>query len=327
MIRSKSLPPQSFMPQSFMRRSFLPKFSLSVAIVALMGMLGVHGSAPAQTTTPAIDVRITTQATNRPVGGLITGVSVVNTGTEALTNVQLVVRIPGPPAVVQDVVQASAPFAESNVRAGVIEDKTGFWYHTIASVPAGGSVSFNVNWYSPCVGRWPFAVRANQVRVSASYQFTGAPFAGCGPDDVASPTAASWFELPWPPSVVPTSSVVPSSSTTTTVFGATTTSTLVGATSTTLVGAPVSTLVPSTAVTVPSTLPSVSSTRPPTTRPTTTRPPSTRPKVTKPPTTLEIVCKTVSGRRYCGPKSSALKPGQKKPREVKPPTTKKKKKT
>ncbi len=290
------------------------KLSLVVVVATVVGLLGLH-TTPAPAQTSGLDVRITTQATNRPVGGLITAVTVANIGTDVLSNVQLVVRIPGPPALVQDVLLVPTAFADSGQRAGVIEDKTGYWYHTIASISPGGTVTFNVNWYTPCPGRWPFAARANQVRVSASFQFTGIQAAGCGPDDVASPTAASWFELPWPPSVS-TTSLVPSS--TSLVPGATN-STIPGPSTPTVPSPTVSTLPPSPTAPGGST----TSVAAPTVKPTTTVRPTTRPKVTKPPTTLEIVCKTVAGRRYCGPKSSALKPGQKKPRAV-PPSTKKK---
>ena len=51
---------------------------------------------------------------------------------------------------------------------------------------------------------------------------------------------------------------------------------------------------------------------------TTTIPKST---TTKPGTV--ILCKTVGGKRYCAPKSSAYKEGQKKAIEIKPKATKK----
>jgi hypothetical protein len=303
-------------------RNVIPRFSVVVVMATVLGLLGlIPAYVRAQTTTSALDVRITTQSTNRPTGGLITAVTVANIGTDVQSNVQLVVRIPGLPALIQDVLQAATPFADSGTRVGVIEDKTGYWYHTIASVPPGSSVTYNVNWFNVCPGRWPFAARANQVRVSASFQFTGNPTPGCGPDDVAAPTAATWFELPWPPSVAATTS------TTSTTLTPGVTTTIPGAVTSTIPGAPIATLPPApTAPGASSTVASTSTTVAPP-KPTTTRRPTTKPKITKPPTTLEIVCKTVAGRRYCGPKSSALKPGQKKPRDVKPPTTKKKKKT
>jgi hypothetical protein len=81
-----------------------------------------------------------------------------------------------------------------------------------------------------------------------------------------------------------------------------------------------------TTVGTPSTTPPTSvqpapTTRRPTTRRTTVAP---KPATTKPSRPVATVCKTVGGRKYCGPLSSALKPGQAKPKSV-PPTTKKKK--
>jgi hypothetical protein len=80
--------------------------------------------------------------------------------------------------------------------------------------------------------------------------------------------------------------------------------------------------IPTTAI--PSTVPGQqpATTRRPTTTRRTTVPP--KPATTKPSRPVATVCKTVGGRKYCGPLSSALKPGQAKPKSV-PPTTKKKK--
>jgi hypothetical protein len=278
-------------------------------------------SAGAQTQN--LDVRITPGATSRTTGGLLTGVSVVNTGTEPLSNVQLVVRVPAAPSQIQIVNESAAPLGDPTVRAGVIDERTGLWYHTIVSIPAGASAHFTVNWFNPCVGRWPFAARAGDRRTFVSYQFSGGTLSSCGLDDVAQPTPAAWFELPWPPSVVTTTS--------------TTTSTLAGATTT----APTATIpggaIPTAAPSVPGSSIAPGSTSifatPSTSAPSTVARSSTtkaRPTTAKPTTTkkstVEIVCKTVGGRRYCGPKSSALKPGQAKPRSV-APTTKKKSKT
>ncbi len=264
---------------------------------------------PARAQTSGLDIRITSGTTIRATGGLLTAVSVVNTGSEPLTNVQLVVRVPALPAFIQNVTEGSAPLVDSVNRAGVIDERTGLWYHTVVSIPVGVSVHFNVNWFNPCVGRWPFAARASDRRTFTSFQFSGGTLGTCGPDDVALPTPASWFDLPWPPSIVATTTT-----TSTTIPGGTggvLLPTVPGATAVPGAStAPAASSVPST-VAVPTTKANATTVKP---RPTTTR---------RPATTLEIVCKTIGGRRYCGPKSSALKPGQAKPRAV-PPTTKKK---
>ncbi len=282
---------------------------LGVLMTALLAFTTGLVVSPARAQSINLDVRINSGTTLRSTGGVITAVSVVNTGTDALTNVQLVVRVPGAPALIQNVTETSAPLVESINRAGVIDERTGLWYHTIASIPAGGSAHFNVNWFNPCVGRWPFAARAADRRTFTSFQFSGGTLSNCGPDDVASPTLASWFELPWPPSIVTTTTSTTTSSSTTVVGGGVLLPTVPGSAVPGASTVPASTPAPSSVVT----------SFPRSTTTTKARPSTTR----KPPTTLEIVCKTVGGRRYCGPKSSALKPGQAKPKAV-PPTTKKK---
>ena len=289
------------------------RFATTVAaVIALLATGVAMVASPANAQNPSLDVRITTGPTNRTTGGLLTAVSVVNTGTEPLTNVQLVVRVPPLPAVLQNVTEASSPLVESINKAGVVDERTGFWYHTVVSIPVGGSAHFNVNWFNPCVGRWPFAARAGDRRTFVSFQFTGGTLPSCGADDVASPTPASWFELPWPPSVPSSTTTVASSPTS--ALPATTVS---GATLLPTIAAPT---IPGASTTVPAPA-QLTTLAPPLSKPTTTKPKPTTTR--RPATTLEIVCKTVGGRRYCGQKSSALKPGQAKPRAV-PPTTKKK---
>jgi hypothetical protein len=264
---------------------------------------------------PGLDVRITAGAVERLVGAQTLSVTLTNPSQQSLTNVQVVMRGPASPSAIQLVTEG--PLSTEN-RVGVIDAQTGMWYHTIGQVSQNGSITFTVSWFAACAGRWPFAVRVNDRRTSVSLQFTGTSNVGCGPDEIASPTPVSFFDLPWPPSIVASTTVTG----TTTLPGGTTTS----STSTTAVGVTIPTIPPTGPVgvettTSTSTTRPATSTRPPTTR-ATTRVTSTR---KRPTTSVEIVCKTVGGRRYCGPKSSALKPGQKKPRDV-TPTTKKKKK-
>jgi hypothetical protein len=277
---------------------------------------------PAQAQTPStVDIRIvppeTTNGGSLNAGGLLTQVVVFNTGSAPLANVQVVVRVPNAPALVQNVAENGAPL-------GVIDARTGLWYHTIASLAEGRSFTFVVNWWNPCAGKWPFAVRANDRRVSTSFQFTGASAAGCGADETSSPTPPAFFDMPWPPT--------PTSTTTTTIVASAAPTTFLAATTTIGSGGPTTSVATSTiplaggasttvipAPSAPSTVTPVTTVKP--------VPTSKKPVVSKkPPTTLEIVCKTVGGRRYCGPKSSALKPGQAKPKEVPITTIKKKKK-
>jgi hypothetical protein len=147
--------------------------SLALALgctIAAGGAIAFRLPAQAQTAS-TVDIRIvppeTTNGGSLNAGGLLTQVVVFNTGSAPLANVQVVVRVPNAPALVQNVAENGAPL-------GVIDARTGLWYHTIASLAEGRSFTFVVNWWNPCAGKWPFAVRANDRRVSTSFQFTGA---------------------------------------------------------------------------------------------------------------------------------------------------------
>lgn len=231
-------------------------------------------------------------------GGQFTQVTIQNTGP-AVGATQIVVKFGSAPSVIQSV-------TESGQAVGVVDQKTSSWYHTVPSIGEGRSITYVVNWYAGCAGRWPLAARVGERRVSTVVTYAGQSLQGCPPDETASPAPPSYYDLVWPPSA-----------------GAPTTP------STTLTPSSALPTAPTLPTTVPpggvaTTIPGNSST---TTiaKPVTTRRPTTR-RATKPTTTVEIVCKTVSGRRYCGPKSTAIKPGAQKPREVKPTTTRKRKK-
>lgn len=292
---------------------------VSVLICALF-ITGLSAMAPpsrAQTTN-AIDIRFVQVDGNisapLPTGGQFTQVIIQNTGP-ALTATPVVIKFASSPSVLQFV-------TENGANVGVIDKATGSWYHTLPTLGEGRSVTFLVNWYAGCAGKWPLAARVGERRVSTVVQYVGQSFSGCPPDETVSPAPPAYYDLAWPPTptTVP-ASTLPASST---VAGASTqvpASTVAGA----------STQVPATTIAGASTVPGVSTDSTTTVatttipKPTTTRPPTTKATAKRPTTTVEIVCKTISGRRYCGPKSSALKKGQAKPREVKPVTTRKKK--
>lgn len=278
----------------------------SALAVLAVSSAGIWSSGPASAQTVAgLDLRFVQLDANiaapLPTGGQLTQLIVQNIGP-ALGPTPIVLRFPPAPNVIQVV-------SENANLIGVIDPKTGVWYHTLSSLGEGRSITFLVNWYAACAGKWPLVARVGERRVSVVVQFVGQSLQNCGPDEVAAPTPAAYYDLPWPPTPTTTTtttivpSTVPGSSITPSSIGGSVPSTIPGST---VLGSP-----------NPSTTPAVPITRPPTTRPPTT-------KSRKPTTTVEIVCKTVGSRRYCGPKSSALKPGAPKPREVKPVTTKKK---
>jgi hypothetical protein len=296
----------------------------AAAVVALstVGLWGVANSVSAQTTTVppttslGLDIRFALVDGNisqvQQTGGQLIQVIVQNSGP-ALSAAPIVVRFGMLPSVIQNV-------TENGAQVGVIDQKTFAWYHTIPSIGEGRSITYLVNWYSGCAGRWPLAARVGERRVSTVVQYAGQSLQGCPPDESVAPAPPSFYELAWPAAPVATTTTVSPSAlpTAPTSVGATTTtinSTLPG-TGSTVVGASN----PSTSSTVA--LPTTSTTKGvPTTRRVV---PTTRVRSQKPTTSVEVVCKTVGGRRYCGAKSSILKKGQQKPREVKPPTTKKK---
>ena len=230
-----------------------------------------------------------------PIGGQILQVVVTNSGSTPIANQQIVVRVPLSPAVITQV-------TEQNLPVGVIDARSGFWYHTIAQLNVGASLTYVVTWYTPCPGRWGLAARVGDRRTQVSVQLVGTAQTNCSPDEFAQPATASFGELPWPPSAL---------ATTTTTSPVTIPTTPV---SPTLPGSATSTTTPG--VVVPPVV---------TTTTTTTRPPSpvTTTTVNKSTKSTVIVCKTVGGRRYCGAQSSVYKPGQKKAVESKPKTTKK----
>jgi hypothetical protein len=297
-------------------RSRRPFFAAT--IIALM-TLGSAASVVAQTTTTTptttvlgVDIRLAVVEGNisqvQQTGGQLMQVIIQNSGP-ALSATPIVVRFGLPPSVIQNV-------TESGAAVGVIDQKSGAWYHTIPSIGEGRSITYLINWYAGCAGRWPLAARVGERRVSTVVTFAGQSLQNCPPDESASPAPPSFYELLWPATPVATTTTVSPSAlpTAPTSVGATsTTTTIAGATP----GSSTSTIAGSSPAPTPPTTPAKPV-------PTTRQPTTTRPRIPKPTTSVEVVCKTVGGRRYCGPKSSAVKKGAPKPREVKPPTTKKK---
>jgi hypothetical protein len=290
---------------------------LAAAITILMtAALGSAASVLAQTTTTStttplgVDIRLALVEGNisqvQQTGGQLMQVIIQNSGP-ALSATPVVIRFGLAPSVIQNV-------TESGAAVGVIDQKSGAWYHTIPSIGEGRSITYLINWYSGCAGRWPLAARVGERRVSTVVTFAGQSLQNCPPDESASPAPPSYFDLPWPATPVTTTTTLSPSA-------LPVAPTSVGTTTTTIAGANPGSSTSTIAGSGP--LPTAPTT-PAKTVPTTRKPTTTRARIPKPTTSVEVVCKTVGGRRYCGPKSSAVKKGAAKPREVKPPTTKKK---
>ena len=255
-----------------------------------------------------------TQVTQRVI------VTVVNSGTAPVVNEQLVVRLGNKPDSIIGV-------SDGLANVGVLDLTSGAWYHTIPSIAAGATATFTLSWVKICPGRWPLAVRVADKLASISAQWVGPSDPRCGPDELASPQPPSFYQLAWPPTapIATTTTALAPGATTTALIIAPGATTIPGVSTTTILGAGSTTTATTSTtklgVTQPSliqlTLSTSSTTAP---KPSTTVPKST---TTKPGTV--ILCKTVGGKRYCAPKSSAYKEGQKKSVEVKPKTTKKKK--
>ncbi len=294
--------------------------ALSGSIVASMAMVAGPTSSQAQSAS-ALSIIITPEVplgaslSNLPTGtGQRVFIQVTNpVGSAALLNQQFVVRFASKPDVISSVNDGGGAI-------GLVDPVTGAWYHTIAQLPAGATVTYSVSGFKFCPGRWPIAARVGD-KISVVYaSWVGQPDARCGPDETVSPAPASFFALAWPspsgglPIVPPANSTSTSTSPTTTAVapvGATTTA--LGAVAvTTIPGAPRPSLI------------NLTLNASTTTTTTTTTSTTIRPRAGAGPTTTVLFCKTVGGKSYCAPKFSVYKPGQKKVVEVKKKTTKKK---
>ena len=190
----------------------------AIGITLALAAAGAVPTAMAQTVTSTtattvppvavspIDIRMTAVVQNGaaasavPIGGQILQVVVSNSGSSPISNQQVVVRVPVPPAVITQVTEQNQP-------VGVIDPRSGFWYHTIAQLNAGASLTYVVTWFTPCPGRWGLVSRVGDRRTQVSVQLVGTPQPGCPPDEVAQIPTAGFFELPWPPTAQVTPAV------------------------------------------------------------------------------------------------------------------------
>ena len=290
--------------------------ALSGAVVASLAMAANPTSSQAQSAA-ALSIVITLEVpsgsslSNLPTGtGQRVFIQVTNpTGAVALTNQQFVVRFASKPDVISSVNDGAGAI-------GLIDPVTGAWYHTIAQLPAGATVTYSLSAFKFCPGRWPIAARVGD-KVSVVYaSWVGQPDARCGADETVSPAPASYYALAWPtpPGGLP---IVPPASPTST--SPSTTSTAPAGGSTTVPGAVVPTTVPGAPRPSLINLTLNAST---TTTTTTTTSTTIRPRAGSGPTTTLLFCKTVGGKSYCAPKFSIYKPGQKKIVELKKTTKK-----
>lgn len=314
-------------PASRRARAFVALVGL-VALVAAAVVLP-QASAPAQTAIAISINPILPPGQNQstlPVGAQIFNFVISNPTSIVQVNQQAVIRVALPPAYIVNVTDGTASF-------GTIDNRTGLWYGLVPTLAPNSSVTLTMTWFQPCPGRWPVAARFGDRTVSQTLGFVGSATGSCPPDETVAPQGGAYYALPWPPSTpstiagatTTTAVIIPSFATT--VPGQIPTVTAPGTPTTTIPGATVGVL-PTVAATPtsttllrlgPTTTALVSPVQP---GQTTTLPPgqttTTVRKRTTPTTTTVIICKTISGRRYCGPSSSAYKPGQQKVIESKP---------
>ena len=303
--------------------------AVAIGMVAASGaLLGISSPVGAQTAA-SVSIVISPEV---PAGASISTlptnvgqrlfVQVTNNGSVALTNQQFVVRLAQKPDLISAVNDGAG-------NVGLIDAVTGAWYHTIAQLPPGVTFTYSVSALKYCAGRWPIAARVGD-KVAVSYaSWIGQPDTRCTADETASPATSTYYSLTWPatgvPPIVPpaTSTVVPGITTTTTLVpGPTTTTTTilgsVGATTTTTIVGTKPTLINLTLTATTTTTTTIA--------PSTTTVAGTKASAKgSAPTTTILFCKTVGGKRYCAPKYSVYKPGQKKVVEKKATAANKKK--
>lgn len=286
---------------------------LSGAVAASLAMVANPTSSQAQSAA-ALSIVITPEVpsgaslSNLPTGtGQRVFIQVTNpSGAVALTNQQFVVRFASKPDVISSVNDGVGAI-------GLIDQVSGAWYHTIAQLPPGATVTYSVSAFKFCPGRWPIAARVGDKVSVVFASWVGQPDARCGADETVSPAAASFYALAWPSSAGGLPIVPPANSTSTS-----TTAAPVGA-STTVPGVVAPTTVPGAPRPSLINLTLSAST---TTTTTTTTSTTIRPRAGAGPTTTLLFCKTVGGKSYCAPKFSVYKPGQKKIVELKKTTKK-----
>ena len=292
---------------------------LSGAVVASLALVASPQSSQAQSAA-ALSIVITPEVpSGASLSTLPTGtgqrvfIQVTNPpGAVALTNQQFVVRFASKPDVISSVNDGVGLI-------GLIDPVTGAWYHTIAQLPSGATVTYSVSAFKFCPGRWPIAARVGDKLSVVLASWVGQPDARCGADETVSPAPASFYALAWPSPSGGLPIVPPANSTTTTAV-------VPSGSSTTVPGAVVPTTVPGAVA--PTTVPGaprpslINLTLNASTTTTTTSTTSTtiRPRAGAGPTTTVLFCKTVGGKSYCAPKFSIYKPGQKKIVEIKKST-------
>jgi hypothetical protein len=310
------------------------------SVACLASLLGIGGKVGAQTTTTAVPVTPTTAPgaslalVMEPVTGntgisltapnaMRTSVVITNETKSPLTNQQMVVRFGVKPDLINSVIDGSGP-------VGLIDATTGAWFHTIAAIQPGERVTYSVNWFKYCPGKWPMAVRVGDRQVSSTVQWSGTSIdPRCPADESTNPQPASFYALSWPSSVaLPTPTgvvVITSPSSTSSTPPSTQAPTVAPPTTTTIRPTTTQAALPTTA-----TLQSLPGPTTTTTSATTTTKLGSAPIFPVKTTTTTIVgrpsnrptttlfCKTIGGNTYCGPKSSAYKEGQQKAQELKP---------
>jgi hypothetical protein len=351
---STSTPPRVGVPRP--RTSTRARqLAVATSVTCLAALLGVTGKVGAQTTTTAVTTTSTAlpgaslALVMEPVTGntgisltapnaMRTSVVITNETKVPLTNQQMVVRFGVKPDQINSVTDSSGP-------VGLLDSTTGAWFHTVAAIQPGERVTYSVNWFKYCPGKWPMAVRVGDRQVSSTVQWSGTSSdSRCPADETTNPQPSSFYALSWPSSVSPTTpaptGVVVIPSTAVTIASSTTTNpaTTVAAVVTTTSPLPTTTAVrsPTTLVTSSTVQGLPGPTTPSATAPTTTKPvaPTTTRAGLGPNTALStttttisarsngptttLFCKTIGGNKYCGPKSSAYKDGQEKAQELKP---------
>jgi hypothetical protein len=343
---STPTPMASSRPRVQIPRVQIKALALVTTFACVGTMLGLHDKVGAQTTSTVAGTTSTTIASAslalvmEPVTGnsgisltapnaMRTTVVITNETKTPLTNQQMVVRFGIKPDLINSVIDASGP-------VGLIDPTTGAWFHTIAAIQPGERVTYAVNWFKFCSGKWPMAVRVGERQIATTVQWSGTSSdSRCPADETTNPQPASFYALSWPSSIALTTAtnvvVIPSSSSSSSSTPPSTAPVTTSLASTTTTQTPTTTTTtvrPTTTSVTSSTLQSLSGpTTSVVTTTTTTKLGSVPTSLAKPTTTLSarsngptttLFCKTIGGNQYCGPKSSAYKEGQAKAQELKP---------
>jgi hypothetical protein len=218
---------------------------------------------------------------NQPLGPQRTLITVVNQGTSILFNQQMVVKLGAKP----DILYFTK---DSSGSVGVIDGPSGVWFHTIAQLNPNTAVVYTVTWNKACPGRWPLGVRVGETISWQVYQWVSPSVGtGCPLDDTAKPEPQV---LPWPasfptPPVIAPVAVSTTSTTTPAGSGGSGASGSAGSTGS-------------------------ATTKPGVTAPAVGAVPATVSPSSRPTATI-LYCRTVKGKRVCGPARPSAKPAKK----------------